>query len=138
MKKDKPLHDTEVIGRSTEDVAVPINQSEVLVAAEQLARCETELADLEAHAKAQKDELKAKKTAILSRRADLASVVREKKQVRALEVQLLANWTSGTLSKVRVDNGETVTQRKLTEEERQSRFPLEAMGNQAVSPEADL
>lgn len=126
-KKDKPLHDTEVIGRTTEEVAVPVTQVEVLIAAEQLARCETELGELKAHADAQKKELKAKESAILSRRSDLAAVVREKKAIRHVDVQLLANFTNGTLSKVRVDTGETISQRKLSDDERQSRFPIEAM-----------
>jgi hypothetical protein len=128
MKNNKPLHDTEVIGRATEELLVTITTHEVLGYAEELARCETQLQELATHAEAMKKDLKAKESAILARRSELAAIVREKRASRPVEVQLLANFTAGTLSKVRVDTGETVAQRKLSDEERQSRLPLEATG----------
>jgi hypothetical protein len=138
-KENKPLHDTEVLGQTTEAAAVPVGPDELLVFAEELARTEMQLADLAKKAEAVKKDLKSRESAILARRSELAAIVREKKQMRPIDVQLVANFTTGMLTRLRMDTGEKLGERPLTDDERQTRLLPEVLtrnGGNGVQREA--
>lgn len=119
----KPLHNIETVGREYEKHPVKLSEVERLTFADKLASIEDELTSFEAEAEGVKKSLKAREATILAHRSELAGIVRSRSELRDVEITMVANYTAGTLSKVRKDTGETVASRRLTDGERQEGFP---------------
>lgn len=119
-----------------------LTDAETLLRGNELARCQLELGKIEANKKANAADFKAQAEAIENRIARLARVVAEKEESRPVECRLEEDRNAATMKTVRVDTGEVVSSRPMTEAERQSRLfggptPAEAAEQLEIDKQVD-
>ncbi len=72
-----------------------------------------------------KQDLKARLTSLEADRAVLASKITRKEEFRAVEVQPAINFKEGVYREIRIDTGELLFERPVTEDERQEYLKLD-------------
>lgn len=99
---------------------VPLSQSELLVKAEELARKVRAAADIEDEKKAANSDFKTRLEELDMAINELSEIVATKSEQRQVECALYENYGSATMELVRVDTGELIETRPMTEAERQA------------------
>ncbi len=89
--------------------------------------------EFELQAKGVRDGLKTQEAAIQGDIDTQANAIRSGVEMREVEVEILADYGTGMVSVVRLDTSETITTRKLTDEERQRKmvFDVEELDEEA-------
>lgn len=120
-----PLRGKAVIGTETKDMMCDLTEQELADRAQDLAKA---LEDLDRHTadatRAQKA-AGAKKVALQEEVTRLGEIVREKKEERSIVVHIEAMGVD-RCAEVRTDTGEILSERWMTEYERQRKLPFEA------------
>lgn len=107
------------VGTDVKQLPVTLTQEELLDFGQRLARQNTLISDHSAHASAVKKDLKSKEEALSSERARLASIVRDKAEVRDVRVEIHRDYSARKYREVRDDTGEAVFERPLRPDELQ-------------------
>lgn len=104
-------------------------RSKALAAAHvEKSRVESALADFKAHNKEQM-------TRIENEISSLARVIDSESEYRTVECEQTPDFASGTMETYRMDTGERITIRDLTEDEKQARLPLGKPTKKREEPE---
>lgn len=112
--------DRHVLRDGIEELAVPLTNAELQERGDRLAHAQGELESHALHEQDVKATLKAQRTAVEAKIANLASIVRNKREVRSVAVQVVADYGRRCAATVRQDTGEIVSERPLTELEMQA------------------
>lgn len=123
MKKEPEVKPAKI---ETRNLYVPLTEDEVRLRSQEMATAERILAEAEADEDTQAEAWKARKKALETTTADaraklsiVGRVVREKREIRAVEVIESRNHASKTVDTVRTDTGEIIETRGMTESEMQ-------------------
>lgn len=117
-----------------EELLVDLGNDELIAKANEFARIHRELQQHETHAKMVRDSLKAKESRLNDEVARLADQIREKKELRLVDVEHVLDFKTNSYVEIRKDTGAVIpgTRRALTESERkafldarQKKLPLE-------------
>lgn len=124
------------------DLPCELTEAERLLRGSELARAQRELGKIESRKKSAVADYKAQAEAIELRIALLARVVDEGVENRPVECRLDEDRNAATMKTVRVDTGEVVLSRPMTEAERQSRLfggptPQEAAEQLEIDAQVD-
>ena len=117
----------------TRSLYVPLTEDEVRLRSQEMATAERILAEAEADEDTQAEAWKACKKALETTTADaraklsiVGRIVREKRELRAVEIVEERNHTLKTVDTIRTDTGEIIETRGMTESEMQrSLFELQ-------------
>jgi hypothetical protein len=112
-----------------EFLPVKLNEAELLTRAEELGQKVKETKDAQAAAKSVAGEWKTKIDKIDGEVTRLARVCREKEEARPVETREVMNHSRRTVDMVRIDTGEIIRFRSMTERELvRPLFPVEELG----------
>lgn len=110
----------------TRNLYVPLTEDEVRLRSQEMATAERILAEAEADENNQAEAWKARKKALETTTADaraklsiVGRIVREKRELRAVEIVEERNHTLKTVDTIRTDTGEIIETRGMTESEMQ-------------------
>lgn len=118
-----PRHDTR-IEKITKNLPCKLTEVELKEFGRKLAvKCE-DIAAEESRQKDQKSEMKARLDGMESERATLAIVVRRQEEQRDVEVEEFYDYAAGKVTQTRLDTGEKIRVRPMTNEERQQPLPV--------------
>lgn len=117
----------------TRNLYVPLTEDEVRLRSQEMATAERILAEAEADENNQAEAWKARKKALETTTSDaraklsiVGRIVREKRELRAVEIVEERNHTLKTVDTIRTDTGEIIETRGMTESEMQrSLFELQ-------------
>lgn len=124
------------VGVGLERLPVKLTDAELLDFGQRLARCQQTLADHLSHAEAVKKDLKTKEAAIEADRSHLSGVIRDKAELRDVEVERWHDYAAGEYFERRTDTGEITYRRRLESHERQTALPLKGTdGNSGDVPD---
>jgi hypothetical protein len=101
------------------ECSVPLTPEERAAIASDLADCIEDIGTEQAEQDAEKAEMKQRLAILEARKRNLAQTYRRGVAARQIEVQVQADFREGVARYVRVDTGEVVEQRPLTDAERQ-------------------
>ena len=125
MKKDpKAIVGDKVIGTKSESMPVKLTPEELAEMSRRLAHVQEEMESHESHAKQVKAGLAATQERLASERSLLAMNVRNKAEIRPVEIQEEADFKSGVVIEVRADTETIVRKRVLHQHERQQYMDL--------------
>lgn len=99
---------------------VKLRTEELADFAQRLASADSDVHSHDAHADAVKKELKAREQALVSERTRLASIVRNKAELRDVRVSCWRDFVAREYREVREDTGEVTYRRPLHPQEMQS------------------
>jgi hypothetical protein len=109
----------------TRNLPCRLTETELLDRADQLSVVVQETTAEEGRQTDVKAQMKARLTELDARKTRLAITIGRKEEYRDVEVELMADVQAGTVTIYRMDNGEALETRPMTEQERQSSLPLE-------------
>ena len=113
------------VSNSNEFLPCKLTNEELLDYGDQMARVQQDINAEEDRQKSAKEELKSRMAKLESQRSELANKVARKEEYRDVEVETTINYEAETYSKIRLDTGEVLFQREITEEERQMELTKE-------------
>lgn len=113
---------TEVLKKTVETLPVELTAAERGQRGIELSEVLDEIAKEESNQDSLKASMKSKKAALEAKRDALAFVVRSGKEMQSVDVEDVADFKAGKVSRVRLDTGEIVHERELMDEERQTSF----------------
>lgn len=113
---------TEVLKKTVETLPVELSAAERGQRGIELSEVLDEIAKEESAAESMKASMKSRKAALEAKRDALAVVVRSGKEMQSVDVEDIADFKAGKVSRVRLDTGEVVHERELMDEERQTSF----------------
>jgi hypothetical protein len=122
---------SEVIASHTEELMVQLTRDEVEARAARMAQVEGELERHTAREGEVKATLKADRSRLEAERGRLAGVVRNRSELRPVEVRALADFKAGVVREIRQDTLEEVRARALSDAERQGQLRLHEEGKRA-------
>jgi len=117
--EEKQPRDAVIVSERIEQLPVLLTDTELLAKGLQLAQVESQASDHEAHADSVKKDLKAKETQLMAERARLASIVRNRSEIREVRCDVVMDYESADVLTVRQDTGEVAYRRPMTNDERQ-------------------
>jgi len=110
----------------TKNLACKLTDTELKEFGRKLAtKCE-DIASEESRQKDQKSEMKARLDGMEAERTSLAIVVRRQEEQRDVEVEEVFDYELGKVTQTRLDTGEEIRVRPMTNEERQQPLPVGA------------
>lgn len=112
----------EMVRTETRVLPVRLTGDELLDRGASLAAVIQDIDSEERRQNDQKAQMKARLAELDARRTQLAIVIGRKEEDRDVEVQVFNDYDKGTVEVVRVDTGEAVSRRRMTDEERQQRL----------------
>lgn len=118
------INGTRVINSYTKSLPVKLTQEELLSKSGELAGTVQDYATEERRQADVKAQLKARLTELDARRTQLAFVVARQEEERDVRCDVIADLNSLVANITRVDTGEVVQSRPLTDAERQDVLPL--------------
>lgn len=118
------------ITRRTQDRAVPLTDEEFEAKAHELAVMQDKITEMEARHTAEKKTMREEKAAAEGRRSALALVVRDKVEVRRVEVVIEADYDAGVAYEIDAATGRVLSRRAIGPAEAQ--VPLFGAGPQAA------
>lgn len=124
MAKKPQRAEQRIVREEIEPLPVRLTQDELLEFGQQLAQVEQKRHEHDLHADQVKKDLKAKETALDAERARLASIVRNKAEVRDVPVSVVHDYAANEAQWIRSDNGELINRRPLAPNERQIEFEV--------------
>jgi hypothetical protein len=113
---------TKVIGNLTKQLPVKLTNDELLAKSSALAGTVQDYATEESRQADIKAQLKAKLTELDAKRTQLAIVVARKEEYRDVRCEIVADYDAQTAIEYRMDTGEVVMTRALTDGEKQNRL----------------
>lgn len=116
-------HVCEMVRTESRLLPVRLTPDELLDRGSSLAAVIQDIDSEERRQTDQKAQMKARLAELDARRTQLAVVIGRKEEDRYVEVQIFNHYDRGVVDVVRVDTGETVSSRRMTDEERQQRLP---------------
>lgn len=112
------------IEKVTKNLPCKLTEAELKEFGRKLAvKCE-DIAAEESRQKDQKSEMKARLDGMESERSIFALVVRRQEEQRDVEVEELFDYEAGKVIQTRLDTGEEIRVRPMTNEERQQPLPV--------------
>lgn len=111
--------DGRVLRRSIRPLPVKLTADDIMKASMGLANVCDEIATEEGRQDSIKKSLKARVAELEARRTQLANLIRRGDEIRDVAVTTFADYEEGVARDVRMDNGEILATRPLTEKERQ-------------------
>ena len=117
------------ITRRTQDRAVPLSDDEFERKAHELAVMQDKITEMEARHAAEKKAMREEKAALEGQRSALALVVRDKVEVRSVEVITEADYDAGVAYEIDAATGRVLARRAISSAEAQ--VPLFGAGPQA-------
>ena len=125
-KKPKVLEDGTVVLKTVKmSLPVVLDEGAVAIEGVRLAKLLQNLGEFETQAKGVRDNLKQQEAAIQNDIDTVAASIRSGSKHAEVEVEVRADWERATAEFVRLDTGETVEKRTLTDEERQTKMVLD-------------
>jgi hypothetical protein len=109
----------DILSKSTRELPVTLTDAELATVARQLADVIEEAEQEEADQAEQKAAMKEALAGLKARQRKLASTLRRRIEYRPVEVHTLADYAAGLAREVRIDTGEVLSSRGLTDRERQ-------------------
>lgn len=126
QKRMKPLEDgTVVLKTITRKLPVVLDEEGVAIAGIRLAKLLQNHEEHEAQAKELRDKLKKQTDAIQADIDEVAAAIRAGEEQQDVAVEVRADFERATAEFVRLDTGETVEKRTLTDDERQQKMVFE-------------
>ena len=117
-------NETRVTRRAVEAMPCKLTPDEFIARAQELAKCNEEIAAEESRGESLKQQLKSSLAAIEARRARLSSVVGHGEEVRNVQIEYTLDYTDGRALRVRMDTGEILEDRPMHDHERQRKANL--------------
>lgn len=105
---------------TTETLSCVLTDDELRERGEQLAKAIEDIATEQKNQESIKAEMKSSIATLEARRDALAAQVRRKAELRQVEVEEVTDYVSGRFSRSRLDTGEVIHERPLTNDERQA------------------
>jgi hypothetical protein len=127
----EPMSTTPLTWKETRFLKVPLTDDEIQARGEQLAKIVEEGVALAVAHKSMREVMREEADRVDAQIHRLAAIVRERVEERSVEVELRLNLTLGLVEEVRIDSGEIVKSRAVTEEDKlraQLRLPSETPG----------
>jgi hypothetical protein len=118
-KKTETEEGKVVIKKGKRLLKVDLTREELLQAGEGMAQAQKEVAVLESELDSVKKQYGAKVMEAEVRRDRAANLIRDKFEFRDVEIETRLDYTSGMVRVARVDTGEVIEARKMTEDEKQ-------------------
>lgn len=112
--------------RITRNLPCKLTDAELLSKADELSVVVQEINAEEDRQTDLKAQMKARLTELDARKTRLAITIGRKEEYRDTDVSVMADIQAGTVSVTRVDTGEIIETRPMTEDEKQRALPLEA------------
>jgi len=110
----------------THHLRVELTEDQIRKFADEAAHCDKEISDVTAAFEAVKKQHKAELEELEARRKKLLSKVRDKSEYQDVECTVFSNYELGNVTTIRNDTRETVSERAMLNEERQTSLPLSA------------
>lgn len=110
------------------DYQVPLTNKEVMEKGVELADCHREQDGIAEELKEAKDDAKAKLSPVEARIKELVRQIYSKKEQREVECQRRWKWGEGIMDTIRADTGKILATRKISDYERQMKFPEKSEG----------
>lgn len=116
--KKSPKQDDNIIRkRSTSTLPVRLTTDELTAQAEIMANAEAELSTLEDQKKAATSEYKAKIDQVQACMSKAAALLRSKQEHRTVETEIVHDYRKATVTETRLDTGEVLSTRNMTQAE---------------------
>lgn len=115
----QPAPPQPVLHRGTRPLSVKLTDPELQRLGRDLAAVCDDIIAEEARTDSIKQELKARMTGLESKRTQLATLIRRGEEIRDVAVETRADYATGLVREIRLDTEELLSQRPLTEKERQ-------------------
>lgn len=115
----------EILFAGTESLPVKLTEEELLDLGQQLAQVESEVKAHEEHAVSVKAGLKHREAQLDAQRAEVASKIRAKSELREVNVETTADYKRGIATTTRLDTMVKVRERSLSIAERQGTLDLD-------------
>lgn len=132
MGKKTEGEDATIVGTEIQQLPVKLTPEELLEKGQQLAHVEEKMLEHEQTADAMKKNLKAKETALIAERSNLANIVRSKHELRDVRVSIVHDYGKTNVDRYRDDTGVKIESRPMNDNERQRILP----GTASVDGEA--
>ncbi len=100
-----------------------LTEKQVLGYGRELAQINQEIAAEEDRQTSLKQELKARIAGLEARRTEISAKVNRGKELREVQIEVMADFKAGTATEIRTDTGEVLRERPLREEEKQPGLP---------------
>lgn len=113
-----------ILTRTTDPLLCELTKAEALQRGQDLARSVEDIQAEEGAQETHKRAMKSKLSALEARRDQLALIVSRGQEVRDIEVELQADDDTGKVRRIRMDTGEVLLERPMTDAERQVPMPL--------------
>lgn len=110
--------------KKTRRLAVPLTDAELVVKATDMSKTLNEIDHLEAQKKAFTDEMKAKIEVAEQHARSLGRTIQAKQEFRDVDIKIKRDERRAEIVVSRMDTGEIIEQRPMTEAERQEKLPL--------------
>ena len=109
---------------------VKLTENELLIKGQELADLERQLSEVEDEKREVSKEFSGRIEGMKNRISETANTINSKQEIRDVEVAVSMDYKSLTVRVVRTDTGEIVSERLMSDKERQStlKFPKEAEG----------
>ena len=108
-----------------QQLPVPLTEEELKQRGKDLAKTHQDIGEIERHKKEINDDFKAKISALEASTSSLSRAISNGYEYREVECEWAFFWEKGEKHMVRLDTGETVEIRKISDFERQERLPLD-------------
>ena len=125
MSKGKQNDDLVKITHEPHRLPCKLNEAQKAETADQLATATQQLESLEYERKASAGDFKSRKEALTERLHKFANQVKEGIAVNSVDCELRLNYSKLTTVLIRLDTGEIVEERAMTDEEKQMQFEFE-------------
>lgn len=116
--KDKDSN-IRLLHEGTELLPCELTNNELLERGNEMAHVEQDIAAEEKKQKSLKTELKARMDTLISQRSDLANRIANRQELRDIRVRIEIDYNAGKWMKTRLDTGQVIKSREITEDERQ-------------------
>lgn len=116
---------------------VPLTDAELIAAGQRLADEIREIQSLEADAAAVSKQYKAKIAEVQAKLDVTRGLVHDRYEIRQVEVANVLDYTDVKSRTFRLDTGEMIEERKLTEDEKQSSLPFDNETEEQTEPVED-
>ena len=116
-KTEKTVEPVVVIEKQDRLLKCDLTQDELLAYAAKMADAQQTVVELEAEAKAFKEQNTGAKTMAEGSRAKFAALVRQRYEHRTVECEVVRNYTAKTITVNRLDTGAAVETRPMTDDE---------------------
>ena len=108
-----------------QQLPVPLTEEELKQRGKDLAKTHQDIGEIERHKKEINDDFKAKISALEASTSSLSRAISNGYEYREVECEWAFFWEKGEKHMVRLDTGETVEIRKISDFERQDRLHLD-------------